>query len=104
MVKTWKHALIASLTILLLIWTLGPIGFTRQNSYTSYLDLEYANVNNTPLRLDLYVPNTGGPFPVVIWVHGGGWQTGDKSDPTPAIREVNRGYAVVSINYRLQIL
>src|SRR5260370_175607 len=101
MAQRWKPALIASLT---LIWALGPIGFTQQNSYTSYLDLEYANINSTSLKLDLYVPNAGGPFPVVVWVHGGGWQTGDKSDPTPAIREVNRGYAVVSINYRLQVL
>ncbi len=103
-VQRRKHSWIALLTLLLLILALVPIGLTRQNSFTSYLDLEYANVNNTSLRLDLYVPDGGGPFPVVIWIHGGGWQTGDKSDPTPAIREVNRGYAVVSINYRLQIL
>jgi acetyl esterase/lipase len=101
----WPYiAMTVAAALIVVVCALGPIGFTQQNSYTSYLDLEYANVNSTSLKLDLYVPNTGGPFPVVIWVHGGGWQTGDKSDPTPAIREVNRGYAVVSINYRLQIL
>src|SRR6266852_4209804 len=97
-------AFTAAVALIVAVCALVPSGSTQTPTYTSYLDVEYANVNNTSLRLDLYVPNSGGPFPVVVWVHGGGWQTGDKSDPNPALREVNRGYAVVSINYRLQIL
>ena len=44
----------------------------------------------------------GGPLPLVIWVHGGGWQNGSK-DACPPLRRgyVARGYAVASINYRL---
>ncbi len=63
-------------------------------------DLEYARAGNKRLLLDLYLPEGAGPFPVIVWVHGGAWLSGDKED-TPAIREVSRGYAVASINYRL---
>ncbi|MCU0648551.1 MAG: alpha/beta hydrolase [Gemmatimonadaceae bacterium] len=55
-------------------------------------------------RLDLYLPPTGsGPWPVVLWIHGGGWQEGSKAlDPTdPVLRLRTRGYAVASIGYRL---
>lgn len=56
-----------------------------------------------PLRLDLYLPAGTPPFPVVVWVHGGGWQSGDKSlaRDHPALRQRARGYAVASVEYRL---
>ncbi len=53
--------------------------------------------------LDLYLPEKAdGPLPLLIWVHGGGWQNGSK-DGCPPLRAgyVERGYAVASINYRL---
>lgn len=38
--------------------------------------------------------------PVLVWIHGGGWVRGDKS-PVPHLeRLLDRGIAVVSINYR----
>jgi acetyl esterase/lipase len=52
-------------------------------------------------RLDVYVPPGDGPFPLVIWVHGGGWQNGSKAGGGPAVRLLNNGYATASINYRL---
>ncbi len=51
--------------------------------------------------LDLYLPQKGGPpAPVVIWVHGGGWQMGNKENPV-ALFLAAKGFAVASINYRL---
>ena len=48
-------------------------------------DLEYARVGDRPLHLDLYRPEGAeGPLPLVVWVHGGGWQAGSK-DRTPAV-------------------
>src|SRR5262249_38247477 len=47
--------------------------------------------------LDLYVPKSDTPLPLVIWVHGGGWQDGNN----PAMQLLKSGYAVASINYRL---
>jgi acetyl esterase/lipase len=56
-----------------------------------------------PLRLDLYLPAGTPPFGVVLWVHGGGWQSGTKALGANhhALRERSRGYAVASIEYRL---
>ena len=53
--------------------------------------------------LDLHLPAGTGPFPVMIWVHGGGWVMGDRLGvPQFILRQVSRaGIAVVSIDYRL---
>jgi len=55
-------------------------------------------------RLDVYLPATGnGPFPLVIWVHGGGWRNGDKAleAAAPQRRVLAAGYALASVGYRL---
>jgi acetyl esterase/lipase len=55
-------------------------------------------------ELDIYrAPGPGGDRPVVVWLHGGGWVFGDKSEPVPAniLRQVARGYDLVVANYRL---
>ena len=64
-------------------------------------DLEYAKVGERPLLLDLYVPEKAdGPLPLVVWVHGGGWQSGNKRN-CKAIGFSGKGYVVASIGYRL---
>jgi acetyl esterase/lipase len=52
-------------------------------------------------KLDLYVPKADKPLPLIIWVHGGAWQGGSKDGNNPALRFLDRGYAVAAINYRL---
>ncbi|MCB1126380.1 MAG: alpha/beta hydrolase [Verrucomicrobiae bacterium] len=51
-------------------------------------------------KLDLFVPEGDGPFPVLIWIHGGAWLGGSKEN-CPALPYLNRGFAVASLNYRL---
>jgi acetyl esterase/lipase len=65
--------------------------------------LTYAVVGGTPLRLDLYLPTVGSaPFPCVVWIHGGGWQSGSRSPIPPAAqRLLPLGIAVASVDYRL---
>ncbi|WP_211236365.1 alpha/beta hydrolase [Desulfovibrio inopinatus] len=66
-------------------------------------DIAYAT-QSPAQRLDIYLPQTGdGPFPVVLSIHGGAFKFGDKADKqlTPMLQGLHRGYAVVSINYRL---
>jgi len=68
-----------------------------------WLDVAYAT-RSAAQRLDLYLPAAGaGPFPVVVWVHGGGWRSGDKrlAPGAPQRRVLERGYALASVNYRL---
>lgn len=54
-------------------------------------------------KLDVYLPRRLGPHPVIVFVHGGGYVAGDKRDgqEQPVLTALERGYAVVSINYRL---
>jgi len=64
-------------------------------------DLAYVTKNAHERQvLDLYLPAEGDNLPLIIWVHGGGWQNGSKDRPTglPFLRD---GYALASINYRL---
>src|SRR5579884_2864689 len=64
-------------------------------------NLEYVKDGHERNKLDLYLPEKAdGPLPLIVWVHGGGWQAGNK-DTTPAVFLVPHGYAVASINYRL---
>jgi len=52
--------------------------------------------------MDVYRPGGGGPHPVFVWIHGGGWVTGDKSVSDNACRRfASRGFVVFSLNYRL---
>ena len=62
-------------------------------------DVEYARVNDDSLKLDLYLPEKITP-PLIVYVHGGAWKAGSKSDmPLKAL--VNKGFAAVSVDYRL---
>ena len=63
-------------------------------------NVEYARVGEKSLRMDVYAPdNPKGPLPAVIYIHGGGWRRGDKSQQT-GVPLVSHGYVVASINHR----
>jgi acetyl esterase/lipase len=67
-------------------------------------DVVYRTVGGVDLKLDIHRPNTPqGPDsrPVVIYVHGGGWMTGDKSGDFKFDPFSDAGLVVVSISYRL---
>lgn len=54
--------------------------------------------------LDIYTPEKpqGKNLPVMFWIHGGGWQAGDKSDVALKPKVLTeRGFVFVSTNYRL---
>ena len=62
--------------------------------------------NPVTLRLDLYAPvgDTRVDRPALVWVHGGGFSGGDKTNTVPVDvgqTFAKQGYVVVSINYRL---
>jgi acetyl esterase/lipase len=62
----------------------------------------YCTLDGLPQKMDIYFPQAGGPWPVLVNVHGGSWRYGDKSEAvTFASRMTAQGYLVVSINYRL---
>ncbi len=68
----------------------------------SLTDVTYCTMDGAPQKLDLYFPSSGGPWPVVIHVHGGAWMKGDKSEAAGLGAALNtEGYVVAAVNYRL---
>jgi len=68
-------------------------------------NIRYCTMQNVPLKMDIYYPKTGKkPFPVVVYIHGGGWVEGTK-DSVPEYVDVNAlqelGFLTASIEYRL---
>ena len=69
-------------------------------------DITYCRMDGTDLKLDVYYPDryTSAPWPAVIYIHGGAWQKGDKSEGA-GFRAVaglqSAGFLVVAVNYRL---
>ena len=66
-------------------------------------DVPYAGVADDPRRtLDVYAPAGAKNLPVVFWIHGGGWEAGDKSDVKRKPQWfMDQGFVFVSVNYRL---
>jgi len=65
-------------------------------------DIPYASLHERN-KLDIYLPeNAARPYPVVVWIHGGGWESGDKNTAAPfAELLLPHGFAVVGVGYRL---
>lgn len=65
-------------------------------------DIPYGDPSEPRQVLDVYAPPGAKGLPVVFWIHGGGWQTGDKSSVQLKPRAfVDRGFVFVATNYRL---
>lgn len=64
-------------------------------------DFVYATIDGVDLKLDLYLPEATTPTPrLIVWVHGGAWRSGSKSD-VPVVGLTDKGYAIASVDYRL---
>lgn len=67
-------------------------------------DITYIRRGEHALQLDLYLPaqKAAVPAPTIVFVHGGGWQTGNRAEFAPmAIRMAERGFATATVSYRL---
>jgi arylformamidase len=64
-------------------------------------DVPYATAHERQV-LDVYAPEDAKNLPVVFWIHGGGWQTGDKGMVALKPKAfMEAGFVFVSINHRL---
>ncbi|TDE10028.1 glycerophosphodiester phosphodiesterase family protein [Dyadobacter psychrotolerans] len=77
----------------------------KKSTYITLKDVKYGDAPGTENLLDAFVPrNHTDSTKLIVYIHGGSWSRGDKSEfPQILIDELveKRGYAVVSINYRL---
>jgi acetyl esterase/lipase len=70
--------------------------------FTSQLNVVYAKVNDWEGKMDLYLPaSSGKPTPVIINIHGGGWNHGTKEEQGGFTPYFKAGFAVANIEYRL---
>ncbi len=85
------------------VLSLGLLGNVA-NAQKLTANIPYVENGHERQVLDIYTPEkpAGDSLPVMFWIHGGGWQTGDKSRVgiKPKVL-TERGYVFVSTNYRL---
>ncbi len=74
------------------------------NSVKEIKNITYMHYGKRALQLDLYLPKNSSAQtrPAIIFVHGGGWRAGYRTNFTAfAIAMAERGYAAATISYRL---
>jgi acetyl esterase/lipase len=68
-------------------------------------DIEYAKAGDISLQLDVLKPKAASdkPRPCIVWIHGGGWQNGNKSSGTGRLASyvASGEFVGVSVGYRL---
>ncbi|MEO8314185.1 MAG: alpha/beta hydrolase [Pseudomonadota bacterium] len=79
-----------------LAWTLEPAGAAEPARHLT--DVVYAAVDGKKLALDLHMPAGIEHPPLVVYVHGGAWRAGSKTEYPEFL--VGRGYAVASVEFR----
>ena len=90
-----KYILALIIAVALLSQVQAQVTPTKSN-------ISYVEKGHERQVLDIYVPPNATNLPVMFWIHGGGWQVGDKSDVglKPKVL-IERGFVFVSTNYRL---
>jgi len=108
-----KTILIIAMAIVLLLLLLTAIVVVKNKFGTddsnegkitglsSYTDISYGAEPSQ--KFDIYVPkNANAKLPLIIFVHGGAWIAGDKSDVSAIAKFLaNQGFVVINMNYRL---
>lgn len=87
-------------TFACLLASIMATSFARAEVRTN---ITYASATNgTDRVLDVGMPEGSGPFPIVLYTHGGGWSSGDKQEVSLFTNALTQVPAVwFSVNYRL---
>lgn len=65
-------------------------------------DVRYSSEGHARQVLDIYSPPKANKLPVIFWIHGGGWQSGDKTNVQEKPKALlNHGFVFVSTSHRL---
>jgi acetyl esterase/lipase len=105
MIRNKIFALLGSLFIAGLVLAQADTAYKPvdyPNGFSAQLNVVYTKVNGWDGKMDLYLPPPDkGPSPVVINIHGGGWNKGVKESQTGFNTFFKAGFAVANIEYRL---
>ncbi len=76
---------------------------TPNPQFTVVPDVQYCTGGGKPLLMDVFIPKhrNGTPTPAVLWIHGGGWERGDKSGNSGAQFLADAGFVTAKLSYRL---
>ena len=75
---------------------------TGDQKYSKTVNAFYTPENTERQKGDLYIPEGAGPFPGVVLVHGGGWDSRSLDDMNSIAKSLaSHGFVVYNINYRL---
>ena len=89
-------------SILLLVY-LALQSRTPETPFTVVSNVEYCTGGGQPLLMDLFIPTNRirTPTPAIPWIHGGGWERGDKNGNSGALFLADEGFVTASLFYRL---
>lgn len=89
-VRSYKYAFVTFLFLL------GPRVMAQSNP--DFKDVVYATIDGKDLKLDVYLPRGVTRPPLLVWVHGGAWQFGNKEKVPVVFRD--KGFAIASLDFR----
>jgi acetyl esterase/lipase len=74
-----------------------------ETEFTVISDVQYCTGGGQPLLMDVFLPKNRirTPTPAVLWIHGGGWERGDKNGNSGALFLADAGFVTASLFYRL---
>jgi len=92
--------------LIFLLFVINAIIANAQQQYKTDKNIHYYDENsnnqdayiNSQCTLDIYFPENQKDFATIIWFHGGGLTKGEKQIPKALM---NKGFAVVGVEYRL---
>ncbi len=101
-----KHIVTTLATLILMPLNLAQAQTSTASTVQTKLivkrDLAYATPPNPRQMVDVYSPTGAKNLPVVFWIHGGGWQGGDRTAIQIKPQAfVDKGFVFVSTGYRL---
>lgn len=83
-----------------------PVRASLPQGVRAYEDVTYKKVSNSlgehALKMDIYRPDDNKKYPVLLMIHGGGWNSGSPELQVPMAQQIAaRGYVAIPVEYRL---
>ena len=93
----------AGVIFLALLFAAEVTAQTSEPQFSIVADVQFCTGGGRPLLMDVFIPNHRNrlPTPAVLWIHGGGWDHGDKNGHSGAAFLANEGFVTATLSYRL---
>lgn len=95
-------AAVRTIPLVVVLWGVMASQATSAQGPIVEEDIVYGIAGDVELKLDLALPAGKGPFPALVFIHGGGWYAGNRNACRSQIEAAaQRGYVAATISYRL---